>query len=79
MGIHGQFGHPRVAEAYRPVLAACAAHGKHPGMGGVYDPKLMAEYVSMGMRFILSGNDLAFLMAGARERSSMLRSIGKPS
>lgn len=75
MGIHGEFGNPRVPEAYRQVLAACAKHGKHPGMGGVYDPKLMAEYIGMGMRFILSGNDLAFLMAGARERSATLRAI----
>jgi 2-keto-3-deoxy-L-rhamnonate aldolase RhmA len=75
MGIHGQFDHPRVPEAYRQVLAACARHGKHPGMGGVYDPKLMAQYIGLGMRFILSGNDLAFLMAAASERSTMLRSI----
>ena len=75
MGIPGDFGNPRVPEAYAKVLAACARHGKHPGMGGVYDPKLMAQYLGMGMRFILSGNDLAFLMAGARERSAMLRGI----
>jgi 2-keto-3-deoxy-L-rhamnonate aldolase RhmA len=75
MGIHGDFANPRVPEAYRKVIAACAKHGKHPGMGGVYDPKLMTEYIGLGMRFILSGNDLAFLMAGARERASMLRAI----
>jgi 2-keto-3-deoxy-L-rhamnonate aldolase RhmA len=44
-------------------------------MGGVYDPKLMDRYIRMGMRLILSGNDLAFLMAGARERAAMLRAI----
>ena len=75
MGIHGDFANPRVPEAYRKVIAACAKHGKHPGMGGVYDPKLMTEYIGLGMRFILSGNDLAFLMAGARERASILRAI----
>lgn len=75
LGIHGQFADPRVSEAYRKVVAACLKHGKYPGMGGVYDPKLMAEYIALGMRFILSGSDLAFLMAGARERSSMLRAI----
>jgi 2-keto-3-deoxy-L-rhamnonate aldolase RhmA len=75
MGIHGQFGDPRVPEAYARVIAACKKHGKHPGMGGVYDPALMQKYVGMGMRFILSGSDLAFLQAGARERSAMLRGI----
>jgi 2-keto-3-deoxy-L-rhamnonate aldolase RhmA len=75
MGIHGQFGDPRVPAAYEKVIAACSKHGKHPGMGGVYDQALMQKYVGMGMRFILSGSDLAFLLAGARERSAMLRSI----
>jgi 4-hydroxy-2-oxoheptanedioate aldolase len=75
MGIHGDFGNARVTDAYKKVIAACARHGKFPGMGGVYDPKLMDGYIRMGMRFILSGNDLAFLMAGARERASVLRSV----
>jgi 2-keto-3-deoxy-L-rhamnonate aldolase RhmA len=75
MGIHGDFGNARVQQAYEKVLAACARHGKFPGMGGVYDPKLMDRYIRMGMRFVLSGNDLAFLMAGARERATVLRSI----
>ena len=35
----------------------------------------MAQYIGMGMRFILSGSQLAFLMAGARERSAMLPAI----
>jgi 2-keto-3-deoxy-L-rhamnonate aldolase RhmA len=35
----------------------------------------MDRYIRMGMRFVLSGNDLAFLMAGARERATVLRSI----
>jgi 2-keto-3-deoxy-L-rhamnonate aldolase RhmA len=75
MGIHGQFADPRVAGAYEKVIAACRRHGKHPGMGGVYDPQLMPKYVGMGMRFILAGNDLAFLMAAAKERAAMLRNV----
>jgi 2-keto-3-deoxy-L-rhamnonate aldolase RhmA len=75
MGIHGDFGNARVSQAYEKVIAACARHGKYPGMGGVYDPTLMERYIRMGMRFVLSGNDLAFLMAGARERAAMLRAI----
>lgn len=73
MGIPGQFDHPRVEEAYRKVIAACKKHGKHPGMGGVYDPPLMAKYIAMGMRMILSGGDLSFLMAGAKVRTEFLR------
>lgn len=75
LGIPGQFGHAKVEEAYRAVIAACRKHGKHPGMGGVYEPKLMEKYIGYGMRFILSGGDLSFLMAGARERSKLLRSV----
>src|SRR5688572_8973527 len=73
IGIPGQFGDARVEDAYRTVIAACRKHGIHPGMGGVYDPKLMEKYIGYGMRFILSGGDLSLLMAGARERSNFLR------
>jgi 4-hydroxy-2-oxoheptanedioate aldolase len=73
MGIPGQFADPRVEDAYRKVIAACKKHNKHPGMGGVYDPPLMAKYIAMGMRMILSGGDLGFLMAGAKARSGFLR------
>jgi len=55
-----------VEDAYRKVIAACKKHGKHPGMGGVYETKLMEKYIGMGMRFILSGGDLSFLLAGAK-------------
>jgi 2-keto-3-deoxy-L-rhamnonate aldolase RhmA len=75
MGIPGQFTEPRVEDAYRKVIAACAKHGKHPGMGGVYEPKLMVQYIQMGMRMILSGSDLSFMMAGARARADFLRGV----
>ena len=75
MGIPGQFGDARVEDAYRTVIAACRKHGKHPGMGGVYEPKLMEKYIGYGMRFILSGGDLSFLMAGARERANLLHGL----
>ena len=74
MGIPGQFADARVEDAYRKVIAACKKHNKHPGMGGVYDPPLMAKYIGMGMRMILSGGDLSFLMAGAKARAEFLRS-----
>src|SRR3954468_22654511 len=37
MGISGQIDHPRIAEAYTSVGAACAGAGKALGMGGIYD------------------------------------------
>jgi 2-keto-3-deoxy-L-rhamnonate aldolase RhmA len=75
LGIHGNFTDSRIEDAYRTVIAACRKHGKYPGMGGVYEPKLMEKYIGYGMRFILSGSDFSFLMAGARQRTSFLRGV----
>jgi len=75
LDIPGQFADPRVEDAYRKVIAACKKHNKHPGMGGVYDQPLMAKYIGYGMRFILSGGDLSFLMAGGKARTAFLRDV----
>lgn len=75
LGVTGQLGHARVREAIDMVAEACRSQGKCLGVGGVYDDALMRDYVGKGARLILSGSDLAFLMTGARARSSMLRSI----
>jgi len=55
------------------IVAACQANGVHAGLGGVYEPALMQRYIDMGMRFILAGSDLSFLMAAAKDRASTLR------
>lgn len=75
MGMHGDFGNPRVAEAYAKVVAAARKHGKWVGMGGVYDETLAPRYIEMGARFVLAGADLGFLLAGARARSAFMRKI----
>src|SRR3970040_1690218 len=75
MGIPGQFTDPRVEDAYKKVIAACGKRGKYPGVGGVYEPRLMEKFIGLGMRFILSGSDLSFMMAGARARTEFLRSV----
>jgi 2-keto-3-deoxy-L-rhamnonate aldolase RhmA len=76
MGIAGQIGHPDIRKAYATVAAACAKHGKIMGMGGVYDETVAPDYIRLGARFILSGSDHAFLMAGAGARSKFLRGLG---
>ena len=73
MGFPGEVGHAEVARAYEQVIAACRKHGKWPGMGGVYVEELMAKYIALGMRMILSGNDLGMMMAGAAQRAKFLR------
>ena len=75
MGIPGAVGDARIQEIMERVVAACRAHGKHPGLGGVYEPPLMERYIRMGMRLILCGNDLTMMMAAAQERSARMRAI----
>ena len=75
MGIPGDYNNPKVKEAYSKVIEACKKYGKTPGMGGVYNEELMSEYIGMGMKFILSGSDLSFMMQSASQRSNKLRSF----
>ena len=77
MGIPGDYSNPKVKDAYIKVIEACKKYGKTPGMGGVYNEELMSEYIKMGMRFILSGSDLSFMMQSAFQRSNKLRSFLK--
>ena len=77
MGIPGDYSNPKIKDAYSKVISACNKFNKTPGMGGVYDEALMSEYINMGMKFILSGSDLSFMMASAKQRSKNLRSFLK--
>jgi 2-keto-3-deoxy-L-rhamnonate aldolase RhmA len=76
MGIPGEFMHKRVQDAYKTMIAACKAHGKVPGMGGIYAPDQMKTYIDLGARMILSGSDFAFMMKGAREQAAAVRALG---
>ena len=75
MGIHGDFGNDRVAGAYSKMIAACQKHNKFPGMAGIYNETIMPRYIAMGARFILSGQDGQFMMAGATSRTGNLRKM----
>ena len=75
MGIPGQVDSPKILSAYEKVISACRAHGKYPGLGGVYQPDLMERYIGMGMRFILSTNDLAMMMQASTQRATFLRNL----
>ncbi|HXQ53951.1 MAG TPA: aldolase/citrate lyase family protein [Stellaceae bacterium] len=73
LGISGNYGDPRVIAAYETVIAACRRHNKWPGMGGVGSDEYMLRFIKMGMRMILAGGDINFLLAGAGRRASTLR------
>ena len=70
MGIHGDFGNERVADAYRTMIGAARKHRKFPGMAGVLQETIMPRYVEMGARFVLGGHDAAFTAAGAAEKAA---------
>jgi len=75
LGIPGKYDDLQVVRAYDTVIAACKKHGKHPGMGGIYDHPTMEKYIKMGARFILCGSDISFLMAGGQARAEFLRGL----
>jgi 2-keto-3-deoxy-L-rhamnonate aldolase RhmA len=73
MGIPGAFADERIVAAYRTVTEACRAHGKHAGIGGVYEEGLLRRYIGMGVRLVLAGGDLAFMAGAAAERATAMR------
>jgi 2-keto-3-deoxy-L-rhamnonate aldolase RhmA len=75
LGIPGDFAHPRIAEAYTAMIAACRRHGKHAGMGGVYDHALMEKFIRLGVRFMLGGGDVALLTSAGKARASFIHSL----
>jgi|TARA_B100001105_G_scaffold52389_1_gene39624 2-keto-3-deoxy-L-rhamnonate aldolase RhmA len=64
---------PDVEEAIRTVADASEANGKWAGFGGVADPDRVADYVGLGARFVLAGNEMGFLIAGASNRVRAIR------
>ena len=64
-----------LSQLQSPMIAACRKHGKFPGMAGIYNEAIMPRYIEMGARFILSGQDAAFMAAGAVQRTGFLRKL----
>ena len=75
MGLPGQYGHEKLAAAFETMCAATKKHGKHAGLGGVYDHALMEKFIGMGVRWVLGGSDIAFMTAAAKSRADFLHSI----
>ena len=44
-------------------------------MGGIYDDQLMPRYIERGVRFVLAGADMGFMLAAAAKRTSFLREL----
>jgi 4-hydroxy-2-oxoheptanedioate aldolase len=75
-GMPEQYEHPRLREAYAATIAACRRHRKHVGIGGLASrPKLVAEFVRMGARYVSTGTDLSFLIGACTERAKQVHDI----
>jgi 2-keto-3-deoxy-L-rhamnonate aldolase RhmA len=76
LGIPGQLRHAKLREAYEKTAAACRAHRKVLGVGGIRgDLELQTDLVKMGARFIIAGSDVTYLMAAAKKDADTLRAI----
>ena len=73
MGIPGQYDHPDVQAAYKTVIAACQKNKKWAGMGGIPGEAQLKKYVGFGIKMVLAGSDLSFLMEAATARAKALR------
>jgi len=77
MGIPGDYENPRVRDAYARAIAAAKKHGKYVGVGGLGSrPKLIAQFVNMGARYVSTGSDLGFLLSAATESARQVRAFG---
>jgi 2-keto-3-deoxy-L-rhamnonate aldolase RhmA len=76
LGIPGDYQNPKVRDAYTRAIAAAKKHGKHVGVGGLGSrPKLTAEFVKMGARYVSTGTDFGFLLGGATEQAKAVRGL----
>jgi 4-hydroxy-2-oxoheptanedioate aldolase len=69
LGVAGPLDHPQIHEAYLHVIAACRAHGKTVGIGGLGGrPDLIRRYLKLGAGYVSTGNDISFLSAAAAQK-----------
>lgn len=80
LGIPGELRHPKLRDAFATAAAACRAHDKVLGIGGVRgDLELQRELMGIGGRFIIAGSDVTYLAAAARADAKALRGIAAKS
>lgn len=73
LGVPGRFDDPTYLAALDTVLAACARHGKAPGIL-IYDAAVVQRHHDLGFRFIGMGSQGSFVSTGAK---AMLRAAGR--
>jgi 2-keto-3-deoxy-L-rhamnonate aldolase RhmA len=68
-------GHQKLIDAVQAVGDACRRHGKALGVGGINEDVDARRYIAMGSRFLSSGNDHSFIIAGSIERAKFFRDL----
>ncbi|MCX7383044.1 MAG: aldolase/citrate lyase family protein [Alphaproteobacteria bacterium] len=69
-GHPGDYGGPVLRDAMHRVARAARDAGKFSGMGGPREEVVWQEAIAAGIRFVMTENDLALLMRGARDRAA---------
>lgn len=76
MDIPGRFDDPALLRSFERVVAACRAHGKFAGAGGLAQaPQVMQQVLRAGVRFASAGNEWDFMLSAARQRVASLRAL----
>ena len=78
MGIPGEYDSPRLEEAYRRVIAACAKHGKWVGIGALQARLDLVEKVcGMGANWVMAGADSQILIKGVTGMAASMGAIAE--
>lgn len=75
LGFPGGYDRPELAEAVGRICKAAAANGKAVGMGGLRDDALWKRMIGLGVRMVLTENDLSMLIRRATERAGFFRDL----
>lgn len=66
MNINGDFGHPKVLDAWKRVATAAKKHGKGLRLGGVKKREDIVRTYELGSRMVLAGNDMTTMIKAMR-------------
>ena len=75
LGFPGGYDRPEMTDAVTRICAAAKQHGKIVGMGGIRDDALWPRMIGLGVRMVLTENDLSMLIRRATERAQFFRSL----
>lgn len=77
LGVPARFESEEFRAALERVGRACSAHGKIMGLAGIYDRPDVQKWAieTLGVGFLLAGQDAAFIAKGARQCVDALKRL----